>query len=343
MESLLAPQILLTNVSLSSAVSMLLDSVGFSNYTFKRLSSDKESIIPYFFIPPDKTIAEILNDIARSTQTAMFFDEYNNLVCMSKEYMLPTLTQRDTDFTLIGSKDMQQDGAIKNKTTSNKLSNIIGISSQNSDVFNDGSIRYKTRYIQKTYGSIRQASLIDREKTWIYKPVLLWEVEGTENTKSVNDQSGKQSDYVLSAIPLNSDLSNTVPTVSNNTVINNTMDLGEGVYWISRYNGYFYANGEIIKYDAVQYSITDFGNVWITSTRDYQNYFSKLRHNGKIYPTGLVRIYTKPYYEIINGTTRLKSGAVEKHVVGSLVHLLFLIMLACLHIGQTMRMYVDAP
>ena len=313
MESLLAPQILLTNVSLSSAVSMLLDSVGFSNYTFKRLSSDKESIIPYFFIPPDKTIAEILNDIARSTQTAMFFDEYNNLVCMSKEYMLPTLTQRDTDFTLIGSKDMQQDGAIKNKTTSNKLSNIIGISSQNSDVFNDGSIRYKTRYIQKTYGSIRQASLIDREKTWIYKPVLLWEVEGTENTKSVNDQSGKQSDYVLSAIPLNSDLSNTVPTVSNNTVINNTMDLGEGVYWISRYNGYFYANGEIIKYDAVQYSITDFGNVWITSTRDYQNYFSKLRHNGKIYPTGLVRIYTKPYYEIINGTTRLKSGAVEKH------------------------------
>ena len=313
MESLLAPQILLTSVSLSSAISMLLDSIGFSNYTFRRLASEKESIIPYFFIPPDRTVAEVLNDIARSTQTAMFFDEYNNLVCMSKNYMLPTEQQRETDLVLRGSKDMIDDGVIQNKTTSSKLSNIIGISSQNSDVFNDGSIRYKTRYIQKTYGTIRQASLIDKEKTWIYKPVLLWEVEGTENTKSVNDQSGKQSDYVLGAIPLNSNLSNIVPTVANNAVINNTLDLGEGVYWITRYNGYFYANGEIIKYDAVQYSITDFGNVWITSTQDYQNYFSKLRHNGKIYPTGLVRIYTKPYYEIVNGTTRLKSGAVEKH------------------------------
>ena len=312
-ESLTAPQILLTNVSMSSAISTLMDSIGFSNYTFKRLDSEKESIIPYFFIAPDKTVAEVLNDIARSTQTAMFFDEYNNLVCMSKEYMLPTEEQRATDFALLGSKDMVDEGVIKNKTTSTKLANILGISSQNSDVFNDGSIRYKTRYIQKTYGSIRQASLIDKEKTWIYKPVLLWEVEGTENTKSVNDQSGKQSDYVLGAIPLNSNLSSAVPTVSNNRVINNTMDLGEGVYWITRYNGYFYSNGEVIKYDAVEYSITDYGNVWITSTQDYQNYFSKLRHNGKIYPTGLVRIYSRPFYETVNGTTRLKTGAVEKH------------------------------
>ena len=313
MESLVAPQLLLTNVSVSSAISMLLDSIGFSNYTYKRLSSEKESIIPFFFVSPDRTVAEVLNDIARSTQTAMFFDEYNNFVCMSKDYIMPTVDQRATDMELIGSADMTDEGVIKNKTTSDKLANIIGISSQNTDVFNDGSIRYKTRYIQKTYGSIRQASLIDKEKTWIYKPVLLWEVEGTENTKSVNDQSGKQSDYVLGAIPLNSNLTNSVPTVSNNQITNNTMDLGEGVYWITRYNGYFYANGEIIKYDAVQYSITDYGNVWITSTQDYQNYFSKLRHNGKIYPTGLVRIYTKPFYEVVNGITRLKNGAVEKH------------------------------
>jgi len=313
LESLIAPQILLTNVSVSSAISMLLDSIGFSNYIFKRINFEKESIIPFFFIPPDKTVAEILNDLARSTQTAMFFDEYNNFVCMSKNYIMPTTDQRNTDIVFYGSKDIEKDGVVKNKTISSNISNIVGIASQNTEVFNDGLIKYKTKYIQKTYGSIRQASLIDKEKTWIYKPSLLWEVEGTENTKSINDSSGRQSDYILSAIPLNSDLNNLVPSVSNHKIINNTMDLGEGVYWITRYNGYFYANGEVIKYDAVQYSITDYGNVWITSTQDYQNYFSKLRHNGKIYPTGLIRIYAKPFYENINEITRLKNGDVEKH------------------------------
>jgi hypothetical protein len=312
-ESLTAPQILATGASLTYAVSMLLDSVGFSNYVFKRISGESDPIIPYFFIPPDTTVAQILNDLAVSTQTAMFFDEYNNFVMMSKNYILPTLSERDTDFVLSGSVDSIDNGVIENKTNKDKLANIISISSQNSDIFNDGSINYKTRYIQKTYGSIKQASVIDKEKTWIYKPVLLWEVAGDQNTKSTNDQSNNQSSYVLGAIPLNSDLSSSVPSVVNNKIVNNTMDLGEGVYWLSRYNGYFYSNGEIIKYDAVEYSITGYGNVWINNVLEYQNYFSKLGHNGKIYPTGLIRIYSVPNYQTINDIIKLKNGSVSKH------------------------------
>jgi hypothetical protein len=308
-ESLTAPQILATGTSLTYAVSMLLDSVGFSNYVFKRISGESDPIIPYFFIPPDTTVAQILNDLAVSTQTAMFFDEYNNFVMMSKNYILPTLSERDTDFVLSGSVDSIDNGVIENKTNKDKLANIISISSQNSDIFNDGSINYKTRYIQKTYGSIKQASVIDKEKTWIYKPVLLWEVAGDQNTKSTNNQSS----YVLGAIPLNSDLSSSVPSVVNNKIVNNTMDLGEGVYWLSRYNGYFYSNGEIIKYDAVEYSITGYGNVWINNVLEYQNYFSKLGHNGKIYPTGLIRIYSVPNYQTINDIIKLKNGLVSKH------------------------------
>jgi len=313
LESINAPQLLVTNVSLSYAVSTLLDSIGFTNYSFKRVDGEVDQIIPYFFIPPDTSVAELLNQLAISTQTAMFFDEYNNFVMMSKNYILPKESERETDFEFYGTKDFIEEGAINNKTTNEKLANIISINSQNNEIFNDGSINYKTRYIQKTYGSIRQASIIDQEKTWIYKPVLLWEVAGDDNTKSINDQANKQSSYVLGAIPLNSDLSDTVPSVSNNIMINNTMDLGEGIYWLSRYNGYFYANGEIIKYDAVQYSVSGIGNVWITSVTDYQNYFSKLSHNGKIYPTGLVRIYSYPNYQTINGITKLKNGEVAKH------------------------------
>jgi hypothetical protein len=312
-ESMTAPQILSTSVSLSSAVSLLLDSIGFSNYVFKRVAGETEIVIPYFYIPPDKSIAQVLQDLAVSSQTSMFFDEYNNFVMMSKNYMMPTLEQRSTDITLYGSADSEDSGVIKNNKTNNKLANIVEITTQDNQLYNDGKISYSSKYIQRSVGSIKQASLIDNEQSWIYKPVVLWEVAGSSNTKSVNGNVGQQSTYVLSAIPLNSSLSNIEPYVSNNQIRNNTIDFGEGVYWITRYSGYFYSNGEIIKYDAVEYSVPGVGNVWINNVQEYEYYFSKLPFNGKIYPTGLVRIFTEPNYEEVEGVLRLRNGAVAKH------------------------------
>ena len=313
LESIKAPEILMTEVSVSSAVSLLLDHIGFSNYTFKRVTNEKEIIIPYFFVGSELSVAEVLQDLAVSTQTAMFFDEYNNFVMMSKNYIMPTATERPATFALQGTKDFIEDREIKNKTNKTKLANVISVSTQENSVYNDGVINYTTRYIQRSVGSLKQASLVDNERYYTYKPALLWEVSGSQNTKSINNEVSTQSAYVLSAIPLNSDLSAEVPQVKNNILINNTFSLGEAAYWITRYNGYFYSQGEIIKYDAVQYNVSGIGNVWITSTEDYQYYFSKLPFNGKIYPTGLIRIYSEPNYVEQNGITVLKNGAVAKH------------------------------
>lgn len=313
LESITAPQTLLTDVSTSSAVSMLLDSVGFANYTFRRIENEPEATIPYFFIPPDRTVAQVLQDIAISTQTAMFFDEYNNFVTMSKNYMMPSEADRTTDLTLIGTVDYEKDGAINNKHTSSKLANIIDLTDQNSQVYNDGTINYTSRYIQRSVGTIKQASMIDIDKSWVYKPVLLWEVSGTDNTKSINNEVGTQSSYVLGAIALNSDLSDVVPNVVNNKVVNNTIDFGESVYWMTRYNGYFYANGEVIKFDAIEYSVPGYGNVWISDVQEYQNYFSKIKFGGKLFPTGLVRVYSEPNYIEAGGVLKLKNGPVAKH------------------------------
>ena len=320
-ESLTAPEILLVNASLSSAVSTLLDNVGFSNYVFLRTEEDEEPIIPYFFIAPDKSVAEVLNDLAISTQYAMFFDEYNNLIVMSKNYILPTEAERVTDLTLYGSPDSRKSGVLENEKFAN-VSNILDIASQTNTVFNDGKINYTSRYIQRSYSSIRQASVIDRDKTWIYKPALLWEVTGTELTKSINEASADQSNYLLSAIPLSTDLTDELPYVDDNEIVNNIIDLGEGVYWLARYKGFFYANGEILKYDAVQYSVQGSteaegvdadGTVWIQTNQEYQRYFSRLPFNGKMYPTGLVRIYVEPNLEVIDGVTKMSNGVVAKH------------------------------
>jgi len=312
LESMPAPRMLVTQASLSYAITLLLDYIGFSNYTFLRITGDKDPIIPYFFIAPDQNVAEVLNQLAISTQTAMFFDEYNNFVVMSKDYLMPTEENRATDFVLSGSTNQTDSGVVENATSGN-LPNIISIASQDKKIYNDGKINYTTRYIQRSYGNIRQSSMIDKDKTWIYKPSLLWEVSGTESTKTINEVASKQGNYVLGAMPINSDLNSSAPSVVNHVVTNNIIDLGENAYWLTRYQGYFYSNGEIIKYDAAEFNITGVGNVWISSNQEYQNYFQSLPFNGKIYPTGLIRIYSVPFYETIDGVARLQNGNVLEH------------------------------
>ena len=374
LESMPAPRLLVTEASLSYAITLLLDYVGFTNYTFLRVAGESDPIIPYFFVAPDQNVAEVLNQLAVSTQSSMYFDEYNNFVVMSKDYLMPNATQRPTDFTISGSNNQTDSGVVENSSSGN-LPNIISIASENKKIFNAGKINYTTRYIQRSYGSVKQASLIDQEKTWIYKPALLWEVSGTEPTKTINEIASTQGSYILGAMPINSDITSNLPTVVNNQLVDNIIDLGENVYWLTRYSGYLYSNGEIIKYDAAEFSLTialwydkktdgtpDYtrqyfvepgnlapavvvadlntqvksgaisqteadkiidawktthiqgsSNVWISSNQEYQKYFAALPFNGKIYPTGRVRIYTVPYYQTVGGITKMVNGEVLEH------------------------------
>ena len=319
-ESTTAPQLLIQNVSLSYAISMLLDSVGFSNYVFLRTDSDSDPVIPFLFIAPDTSLAQVLQDLAVASQSAMFFDEFNNFIVMSKNYILPSESDRPTDMILWGTKDQEKVGLIRNKLKDGfpQLSNILSVDSKSQSVFNDGVISYTSRYIKKVERYL-QARKLDSEKTWVYQPTILWEATGSQSTKPRNGQRTNSSDDLLTAIPLNSKLSADVPYVKNRTVVNNIIDLGDGVYNLEKYAGYFFANGEVIRFDAVEYSIPGLSeidggpNVWITSSQEYEKYFAKVSFNGSIYPTGRVRIYSEPYYEVIDGNTMLKNGEVRKH------------------------------
>lgn len=319
-ESLTAPEMLMQNQPVSFVIATLLDNVGFSNYTFKRLSTETdELVIPYFFVGPNTSVAQVLNDVAVSAQMATFFDEYNNLVFMSKEYLMPSKNVdgtygRSPDLTLYGSVDAQRNEVYENQTTGS-LANIIDLQSETDDIFTDGKITYTTRSIQKQTSLLSQQGQLASDRTYGYKPVILWEVSPTDNLTSINTDVTKQSAYSLSAMTLNQDLPATPPTVDSSGVIqNNTIDFGESIYWISRYNGYFQSNGEIIRYDAIEYSVTgqtQTSNVWISSTQEYQNYFAKLAFGGKMYPTGRIRIYSEPYYDKDN--KKFKQGDVAKH------------------------------
>ena len=365
-ESMPAPQLFITNVSLSYAIGLLLDYVGFTNYIYKRIPNEIEPVIPYFFVGPDRNLAEVLNDLAVSTQTAMFFDEYNNFVLMSKNYLMPTNTSNLTisatqtsrltpTYELVGSEVLSpvseivistDDGqgptrtedevldagfydteswtvnlgngsptlientaqVIQNKLIpGKKLANIIAIASKDKKIYNDGKITYSSKYIEKGYRGLNNESDYTSKENirWIYKPSLLWQVADRQELK----EQSKSDGYTLSAVVLNSDLSNVPPTVVNGQIINNVIDIGESAYLISRKQGYFYANGEIIKYDALEYNVDGIGNVWISDELEYDYYFNKLPYNGKIYSTGRVRIFSEPEYD----NAGIKNGPVAKH------------------------------
>jgi len=395
-ETTKAPEIFLTDTTVTSAIAMLLDNAGFSNYIFKgfddlisqeintnitidyptfyppipsvtpplttdpylingvKISNEdawnrywqlarqynfvpvsnlitnldkqkfyaslEDPVIPYFFVGPEVSLAQALSNIASATQTAMFFDEYNNFVVMPKEYYLPNAddSKRKTDLVLYGH------------TNEKSLPNIINVNAAEEQIYNSGVIRYTIKYIQKVFSKLSEARFSSEDRTYVYKPVLLWEVGSNTEQRAQNDQSGQTNGYALTAVPLKTTLPATIPTVSTNGIIqNNIIDVGENVNWIGRFQGYFYANGEIIRYDAVEYKVTSTttsltsnnGTVWITSNRDYQKYFSSLPFKGKIFPTGNVRIFVEPYYIQYNSgsasyTTedvKYKPGEVERH------------------------------
>jgi hypothetical protein len=308
LETTNAPTLLLTNTTLTKAVAVLLDNIGFANYVFTQLSENNDPIIPYFFVEPDISVAEVLDRLSIATQTAMFFDEYNNFVVMSKEYLMPKAFEREEDYTLYAEK------------TEESLPNIINLEGIEKNILNAGKINYVTRYIQRSPATLRQASKIDEDRTYIYKPVLLWEIGSQEETKTINEKT-KEVGYVLGAVALNADLIDEAPRVENGQIVNNIIDVGENVYWLPRFQGYLYANGEIIRYDAVEYTIPGQGIFWIKSNQEYQRYFANLPFNGKIYPTGNIRIYTEPFYEEVEGSTIeglepnviFKEGEVETH------------------------------
>lgn len=361
-ESEAAPEILITDASISYAVTLLLDYIGFSNYVFKRIEDLPEIVIPFFFIQPDMNVAEILRQLAVASQTAMFFDEFNNFVVMSKEFLIPEEGQRQIDFSIYGQEIVinsldeeypflgnvfalaetpqeKENGAYVNiqnnavyvwsdqvgfwqprgTLVEKRQPSIINLASEEKRIYNQGSISYTTRYLQRSISRYAQAPYIDKFKTYGYKPALLWEVSGREQLRSQNETTQQSQGFTLSAAPLNTDLSAEIPIVIGGEIVNNVIDVGEAADNVASYSGYFYANGEVIQYDAMQYAVSgSFGAdngtlIWITNPQDYQKYFSRLPFNGKMYPTGLLRILVEPEFETDENGTKFRDGAVKRH------------------------------
>lgn len=71
--------VLYRNIPVQEAVWRICDIIGFTNYEVTALDQDQHSIIDIFWTDGEKTAWEIFGDLARATQTAIYFDAYGVL------------------------------------------------------------------------------------------------------------------------------------------------------------------------------------------------------------------------------------------------------------------------
>ena len=208
---------------------------------------------------------------------------------MPKEYLMPDVAVRD-DSSAISDRLTTLYG----QKTNSIVPNIETISGFETKVLNDGKINYTTRYIQREVSKLEQASLSLSERTYGYKSAILWELGDQQESRTINQPTANVG-YALGAVPLGTSLGSAVPTVVNSQIVNNTIDVGESAFWLPRFQGYLFANGEIIRYDAQQYQVDSpsasatNGLVWITNNNEYQKYFSSL-----------INRFSKKYSECLN-------------------------------------------
>lgn len=281
LEETYCPNLLMKDCSLTKAVATLLDWSGFTNYIFyfgekKNNTSPLDTIIPYFFTNKTMTVAETLEMLSNASQCAMFFDEYNNFVVMPREHFGtdPVYTLRSTGSLQPNIEDMSVDVS------------VIG----------DAEVKFVHRDPARStlpinsIGEDLKATRASGEKGNVtgYKISELW------------DASKINGGPTLSAAPLNKPLTSLLPkydVASPDRIANMTFDIGLWAEYFPE-SGYIAVNGEIIRFDAKQYSIGG-KSVWIESRSQLnelvgRSSFTMPDGSGQmIYPTGLMRIYTE--------------------------------------------------
>lgn len=88
-----APDMLLASrdgIKVSAIIKIVLDNAGYNKFGFYKSKDgqeyDYEDIsLDFFRCRKEQSVAEVLNEIAKSTQLSIFFDSFNNLIAMTKE------------------------------------------------------------------------------------------------------------------------------------------------------------------------------------------------------------------------------------------------------------------
>lgn len=103
-DDLKPPAMLWENLTFSIIVAKILDSVGFSDYNIQiGLNQTTDNVIPIFYTDGEKSVWEILNELAFATQSAIYMDGFGVLRVRTRDLAFSPDDTPDWDFTSNGN------------------------------------------------------------------------------------------------------------------------------------------------------------------------------------------------------------------------------------------------
>jgi hypothetical protein len=103
-----APDILLgalDGIKVSAIIKILLDNAGFTRYSFNKTADTEEYLqedtrIDFFYCRKEMSTAEALNELAKTAQLSMYFDQFGYLTVKTKESVMQKTNS--WNYTLVG-------------------------------------------------------------------------------------------------------------------------------------------------------------------------------------------------------------------------------------------------
>lgn len=146
------PSVMWENMTVPDIVWRLMDMMGFSNYHIdKNADSVTEFTIPVFYTTGEETLWDVLDGLAKASQTAIFFDSFGVLQVKTRDFAFSKTDAPVWTFT---------------SETGSKLSDIISVDQP----YEFGPNRFKITYKKTRWSAMRRG-----------QPVMqkVWEPEGT--------------------------------------------------------------------------------------------------------------------------------------------------------------------
>lgn len=146
-----AQEILAANIPAYAAIWLLCDGVGFNRVSVDR-SDDRDSEedlrLEYFWASEDQTVWDIIQEIAKSYQLAVFFNEFGTLKVLTRKY----LYDKDAATTSATPSDATFYGVANGV----KLANINTIDRTESHTINKSIVRYQAVNKYSSSGSVNK-------------------------------------------------------------------------------------------------------------------------------------------------------------------------------------------
>lgn len=142
-----APDIVLRKYPITAIITTLLDKAGFARtlaWPETSASVDSEPVIEYFWCRKEDKVWDVIQDLAKSTQTTVFFDRFGNLRVLP----LPVAFDRARGQT---GKNVHK---LTNSNVDKNLSNIYELSKESSVPATNITVKYKPIALKGTAGTV---------------------------------------------------------------------------------------------------------------------------------------------------------------------------------------------